>query len=78
MRNFITAWMCILAVGVATTATAEQTIEPEKWADYIEINARLAGTWPVITEKKDALEIADDWKDVEEKREHLSENPFAG
>jgi len=51
---------------------------PEKWAEYVEINARLAEIWPVITEKKDALADADEWKAVAEKREHLSEAPFEG
>ena len=46
---------------------------PEKWAEYTELNARLAQSWPAITAKKDALPDADEWKEVEEKREHLSE-----
>ena len=48
---------------------------PEKWAEYLELNATLAQKWPAITAKIDALPDADEWKDVEEKREHLSENP---
>lgn len=47
---------------------------PEKWAEYIEINARLYSEWPVITAKKDALADADDWKDVEDKRDKLVES----
>ena len=50
---------------------------PEKWADYLEINTRLAEDWPEIDGKKDALDDADDWKDVEEKKEHLSEEAFS-
>ena len=61
-----------------TEAIFEETEVPEKWADYVEINAKLAGKWPVITDKKDGLDDADDWKDVEEKREHLSEAAFEG
>ena len=61
-----------------TEAIFEETEVPEKWAEYVEINAKLAGMWPVITDKKDAVEGADDWKDIEEKREHLSEEPFVG
>ncbi|MEO0663930.1 MAG: DUF3470 domain-containing protein, partial [Planctomycetota bacterium] len=45
----------------------------EKWAEYVDLNAQLAGQWPSITEKKDALPEADEFKDVEEKREMLSE-----
>jgi len=49
---------------------------PEQWAEYVEINAKLAGLWPLITDKKDALDEAEEWKDIEKKREHLSEEAF--
>lgn len=48
---------------------------PEKWSDYLELNARLSQSWPVITVKKNSLPEAEDWKDVEDKREYLSESP---
>jgi ferredoxin len=51
---------------------------PEQWSEYLEINTRLAETWPVIDAKKDALDDADEWKDVVEKREHLSEEAWEG
>ena len=50
---------------------------PEKWAEYVELNAKLAAKWPNITAKKDALSDAEEWKAVAEKRQHLSENPPA-
>ncbi len=46
---------------------------PEDQKDFIEINARLSKKWPVITEKCEPPADADDWKDVENKREHLKE-----
>ena len=46
---------------------------PEKWADYVEYNAKMAEEWPEITEKKDALADADEWKDVEDKKEHRND-----
>ena len=46
---------------------------PEKWADYVEYNAKMAEDWPEITEKKDALPDADEWKDVEDKKEHRND-----
>jgi ferredoxin len=61
-----------------TEAIFEETEVPEKWAEYVELNAKLAGMWPVISEKKDSLEEADEFKDVEDKRALLSEEPFAG
>jgi ferredoxin len=51
---------------------------PEKWAEYKEINARLAEQWPNIDAKKEALPDADQWKGVEGKRQHLSEKPAGG
>jgi ferredoxin len=51
---------------------------PEKWSEYLELNAKLAESWPVIDQKKDALPEADEWKDVAEKRDKLSMSPFAG
>jgi ferredoxin len=58
-----------------TEAIFEETEVPEKWGEYVELNAKLAGAWPSITEKKDPLPEADEFKDVEEKRDMLSESP---
>ena len=44
---------------------------PEKWKEYVALNADLATKWPNITEKKDALPDADQYKDVENKRADL-------
>jgi ferredoxin len=38
---------------------------------FLEINAELAKTWPVITSKKDPLPDADKWKGVEGKLQYL-------
>jgi ferredoxin len=51
---------------------------PEKWSDYIEINARLTEDWPVISEKRDPLPDADEFKDVEDKKNMLDEAPGEG
>jgi ferredoxin len=56
-----------------TEAIFDEQELPAKWAEYVEINARLAQEWPNITARKDPLPDADEWKAVEEKREHLSE-----
>ncbi|MCL4169075.1 UNVERIFIED_CONTAM: hypothetical protein GTU68_039266 [Idotea baltica] len=48
---------------------------PEKWESYIEYNTKMSETWPEITEQKDPLDDADEWKEVEDKLEHLSEEP---
>lgn len=51
---------------------------PEKWAEYLELNAKMSQTWPTISAKKPALADADEWKEVEEKREHFSTKPAGG
>jgi ferredoxin len=41
---------------------------PEKWKDYLALNAELAAAWPVLDEKKAAPPDADKWKEVADKR----------
>jgi ferredoxin len=41
---------------------------PEKWKDYLALNAELAAGWPVLAEKKEAPPDADKWKEVADKR----------
>lgn len=38
---------------------------------FIELNAELAQNWPVINETKEPLSSAEEWKDKENKLEHL-------
>ena len=56
-------------------AIFEEDDVPDKWTDYIELNAQIAAGWPSITDSHDPLEDADDFKDVEDKRAMLSNNP---
>ena len=44
---------------------------PEDQAHFLELNAELAQTWPVLTEKKDAPEDADSWNGKEGKLDLL-------
>ena len=46
---------------------------PEDQQEYIEINAKLAKVWPIITEKKDALPDADKFNGETGKRKLLIE-----
>jgi ferredoxin len=46
---------------------------PEKWESFVEYNQKMSEDWPEISEQKDPLDDADEWKDVEDKMEHLSE-----
>jgi ferredoxin len=54
-----------------TKAIFEVSELPEKWNEYVQLNADLSKTWPNISAKKDALPEAEQWKDVAEKRQHL-------
>ena len=45
---------------------------PDKWKEYIQLNADLAPKWPVITARKDALPDAEEWRDMPDKRGELS------
>ena len=47
---------------------------PEAWEEYKDLNARLAENWINITEKTDALPDAEKYRDVDAKRDMLSEN----
>jgi len=48
---------------------------PEKWTEYIALNARLSQQWPQLTAQKEPLPGADDWAKIADKRAHLSEKP---
>lgn len=44
---------------------------PEDKRLYIELNAKLAKEWPIITSKKDAPPDADKWAEVNDKLQYL-------
>jgi ferredoxin len=56
-------------------AIFEEDDVPNKWAEYIELNAMLAASWPLIDDSKDALAEAEDMREVTNKRAMLSEEP---
>ena len=49
---------------------AEEDV-PAGQENFTALNAELAKVWPVITDKKDALPDAEQWKEVKEKLQHL-------
>ena len=51
---------------------------PEKWKEYIALNADLSTKWPNINKQKEPLPGADGLKEKEGKRDMLSMEPFAG
>jgi len=46
---------------------------PENQKEFIELNARMAKTWPTITQKKPALPDADQYNGKQDKRKLLEE-----
>lgn len=56
-----------------TSAIFAEDDLPSQWADYQELNAKFAPAWPVISAKKEPLPTADEYKDVESKRDKLIE-----
>ncbi len=44
---------------------------PEDQLDFLQYNADKADVWPNITELKEAPDDADDWKEVQGKRQYL-------
>lgn len=51
---------------------------PEKWREYIALNARLARVWPEISTGKAPLDSAEEFRAVENKRGMLDESPPPG
>ncbi len=44
---------------------------PVEQQQFLELNAGLSESWPVITEMIDAPEDADDWREVKDKLQYL-------
>lgn len=62
--------------GVCEPECPAEAILPDTEADaqkWLDLNAKYASIWPVITEKIDPLPDAEDWNGVEGKLAHLSE-----
>ena len=55
------------------TAIFEEDELPAKWSSYVDLNERLAQQWPNIIEQRDPMPTADQFKDVEAKRDLLEE-----
>ncbi len=56
-----------------TSAIFAEDDLPEKWGEYVQLNARLSQAWPSISTKRQPLADAEDYKDVQGKRSMLIE-----
>jgi len=54
-------------------AIFEERDLPEEQREYVELNVRLAQSWPLITGSKEPMPEADAWAEKSSKREHLVE-----
>lgn len=68
--------LCVPECPVDAIFLDEQT--PPDQLDFIDINARLAQRWPMISRGKGALPDAEDWAGVKDKRHLLDEGGEAG
>ncbi|MFT3760228.1 ferredoxin FdxA [Thauera sp.] len=50
---------------------------PPDQLEFVEINARLAAEWPLITEAREPLPEAETWAEVKDKRQYLEEGAAA-
>ena len=67
--------------GVCEPECPVEAIIPDTEPDltkWLELNARFAEKWPVITRKGEPPADWEEWKDKTGKLEHLSETPGAG
>ena len=59
-----------------TKAIFSESDLPEKWREFIDLNAKFAKEWPNLNQKRDPLPEAEQLKEVLPKREML--NPQGG
>ncbi len=51
---------------------AEDDVPADQRA-FLELNAKYSQIWPVLSERKDPLPNADEWRDVSNKRQYFEE-----
>ncbi len=48
---------------------------PEKWHEYIALNEEYARKWPLIEDTLEPLPTAEEYQQIQQKREYFSEEP---
>lgn len=56
-------------------AIFEEDDVPGQYKEYIGLNERLANEWPGITSQQSPLPTSGEFRNIKEKRAHLSETP---
>jgi len=60
------------------TAIFSEDDLPEKWNNYLEINAKFAPLWPEISNKKDPLPEHEEYAKIEKKTDMIDPTPGPG
>ncbi len=55
-------------------AIVADTDVPADQTSFVELNARYAALWPVISEAREPLADAEEWASVTDKRSHIAEH----
>lgn len=61
-----------------TTAIFAEEDLPDKWKEFVQLNAKYAPLWPVIDSQKEPMADADKNSKIESKKAALDPNPFGG
>lgn len=66
--------------GVCEPECPIEAIKPDTdtTIEWLEINKNLSAKWPNINKRKDPLPEADEFKNIKDKKQYLSENPGSG
>ena len=67
--------VCVDECPVRAIYTDEEV--PEKWREYIALNAEYAKKWPVIRDSQEPLPTAEEYEGIEHKRAFFSPEPGA-
>lgn len=61
--------LCVAVCPVGAIYAPENL--PAEQAEFIAINASLSEKWPLITEQKEPMDEADEWRETSHKKEWL-------
>ena len=72
-KECIDCGVCVDECPVRAIYTDEEV--PQKWEDYIALNAHYAMVWPLIRDSRDPLPSAETFREIEDKKQYFTPNP---
>jgi len=72
-KECIDCGVCVDECPVRAIYTDEEV--PQKWEDYIALNAHYAVVWPLIRDSRDPLPSAETFREIEDKKQYFTPNP---